>query len=199
LKNQEFNEEAILQKITLQNDYKAFEVLFKHYYQRLCNYALRVVPSPEVAEEVVSDVFFKFWKNRASIVIQSSLGAYLFRAVKNQALDYLKLKSNQHLRLDDVLPFWEQSEDKSSENPENTLLYQELDRELAAAIEALPPQCKIIFKYSRDEGLKYKEIAEALHISIKTVETQMGRALKSIREALHKYITPILFAVFFLS
>ena len=174
--------EQLFSSVTSSDDYQSFEIIFNKYYNFLCNYALKFVSSPDVAEEVVSDVFFKVWKNRKKIVIKTSFESYLFRAVKNQSLDFLKSKANQNLSLEDVLPVYEKS---SGLTPEDILSYKELENKLEESIESLPPKCQRIFKSSRFEGLKYAEIAIKYGISVKTVETQMGRALSHLRKAVY--------------
>jgi RNA polymerase sigma-70 factor (ECF subfamily) len=175
--------EQLFEQVVSTDDYKAFEFIFNKYYNFLCNYALKFVVSPDVAEEVVSDVFYKVWKNRKKIVIKTSFESYLFRAVKNQSLDFLKSKANQNLSLDDVSPVYERKADMT---PEDTLMFQELEGGIEDAIESLPPKCKRIFKSSRFQGLKYAEIADKYGISVKTVETQMGRALSHLRNAVRR-------------
>lgn len=166
------------------NDFQAFEKLFHHFYKPLFRYALKYVGSPMVAEEVVSDVFFKIWKNRERITIQDSLQAYLFKSVRNQSLDYLK--SQAHLRNNhEEIPLHLEN---GYANPEEEIIAEELNQQIENAIETLPPQCRVIFRLSRDNGLKYKEIAEKMNLSVKTVETQMGRALKQLRVILKESI-----------
>ncbi|HYC84648.1 MAG TPA: RNA polymerase sigma-70 factor, partial [Chryseosolibacter sp.] len=128
--------------------------------------------------EIVDDVFCNLWKNRKRIHITMSFRSYLLTSVRNKSLDCLrKIKHEKMLVLDAAAGVaCEQS--VASE----TLFYEELHRQIDAAIQGLPPQCKTIFLMSRDQNLKYKEIAELLKISIKTVDTQMGRALKYLRK-----------------
>lgn len=181
-------------KVVNQNDYKAFEQIFHFLYNSLCNYSLKYVKDNTIAEEVVSDVFFKIWKNRAKINVISSFQHYIFRAVKNQCLDYLKSKKNQNISIDEV-GFY--IYDTFAESPEEELQTQELDDKIEQAIASLPKQCRLIFSMSREDGLKYREIAEKLGISIKTVETQIGRALKALRNYLKGDIAALLIFLLF--
>ncbi len=183
------NTEKLFERVTQQSDYKAFEVLFHKYYEYLCNYALKFVPSPQIAEEVVSDVFYKVWKNRERIEIKTSFESYVFKAVKNQSLDFLKSKANAIAYKTESMPV---IYDGVTDSPEDQMVIKELDSKIEAAIESLPPQCKMIFKSSRLQGLKYTEIAEKLNISVKTVETQMGRALKHLRQALRSELPSVM-------
>ena len=160
----------------------AFETIFNQYYASLCLFASRMLNDDEKAEEIVQDLFVNLWSKRANIQVDSSLKHYLFRSVKNLCLNQL-----QHLKIR------EKYAQKAKENLE--LRYQEndyfievgLSRKIEESIESLPEKRKQIFKLSREEGLKYKEIAEQLNLSIKTVEAQMGLALKQLREKLKDY------------
>ncbi|MCU0338535.1 MAG: RNA polymerase sigma-70 factor [Spirosomaceae bacterium] len=173
----------LYQQVQEHNDYKAFEKLFKQYYKPVCAYAYKILNEVEVAEEVASDVFLKLWRQRDRLEIQTSFDSYLFRAVRNLCLDYRKANknTNQWVEMTEINQYDAEPSDPS---PEQELQYWELHERVEAVIEQLPPQCKLIFRMSRDEGMKYREIAETLNISVKTVETQMGRALKHLRENL---------------
>ena len=177
-----------LERLVKHDDYQAFESIFHHFYKTLCRYALKYVHSPEIAEEVVSDVFFKVWKNRGQIAIHTSLQAYLYMSVRNQALDYLKSRSHLKTRYEELPLHLE----NGYAMPDEELIAEELDQQIEKAIDTLPPQCQTIFRLSRDKGLKYKEIAEQMNLSIKTVETQMGRALKQLRLLLQDSRTALL-------
>lgn len=181
-------------RLVKHDDYQAFESIFHHFYKTLCRYALKYVHSPEIAEEVVSDVFFKVWKNRAQISIHTSLQAYLYMSVRNQALDYLKSRTHLKTKFEELPLHLE----NGYAAPDEELIAEELDQRIEKAIDTLPPQCQAIFRLSRDKGLKYKEIAEQLNLSIKTVETQMGRALKQLRLLLQDNQTALLTVSFWL-
>ncbi|MEM7548602.1 MAG: RNA polymerase sigma-70 factor [Bacteroidota bacterium] len=157
-----------------------FETIYNHYYQRLLFFSKRFVDSTELAEEVVSDVFFKLWKKRREISISSSFQSYLYTAVRNRCLDYLR-KAQVSGDADDHV-FENQPSEHS--NPFDMLVSDSIFNKIETAIEELPTDRRRIFRMSRDQGLKYKEIAMQLNISIKTVETQMGRSLKHIRKRL---------------
>lgn len=167
-------------RLLREEDYQAFEIIFKHYYAYLCNFALRFTVNREDAENIVSEVFYKIWKNRKKIKIATSLNAYLFTSVRNQALD--------HLRKVTVVeePVHELNFELNAKasNPEQVAMFHELESRIEHAIEQLPEQRRLIFKLNREEGLKYREIAARLKISVKTVETQMGRSLKFLRKTL---------------
>jgi RNA polymerase sigma-70 factor (family 1) len=174
--------ENLFGRVVATGDYHAFRELFTHHYRSLCNYAMRVVVTREIAEEVVSDVFVKLWKNREQIEVHTSFQAYIYRAVRNQALDYLKLRihrQNERESLDSVQ--WNMTH-ADHFSPADELSFNEFYEHVEGCIQALPRQCQLIFRLSREEGLRYRDIAERLAISVKTVETQMSRALKVLRE-----------------
>jgi RNA polymerase sigma-70 factor (family 1) len=171
--------EDLMVKILRDNDYESFQSLFKKMYSPLCVFCFKFVGIREVCEELVSDVFYNIWKNRARLEV-SSPKAYLFTAVRNRGFDYLrKFKRN-------ILCDLQEATHVSSGacDGENMIIQEELQQLLDGSIARLPKQCRLIFELSRDQGMKYREIALMLNISIKTVETQMGRALKHLRESL---------------
>jgi RNA polymerase sigma-70 factor (ECF subfamily) len=172
-------------------DVNAFETMFRTYYQPLCRYAYSFVHETEEAEEIVQSSFISFWEKKESIEITTSVKAYLYRAIRNACLNNLKhekvkLAFAQHQAY---------SGSKQDESSEQTLLHDELEQKIMAAMQKLPEQCRIIFKLSRFEELKYQEIADQLNISIKTVENQMGKALKIMREQLREYL-PLIAVLF---
>ena len=164
----------------------AFEALFRSYYPRLCRFAMRMTGSKHAAEELVQDLFVKLWVKRHDLKPEGSLRSYLYRAIRNQAINYLKQKS----RIDS--PTVEPDDLRSeSPNPIEELYARELRTTIEEAIHLLPPRCRLIFLLHRFDGLTYSEIAEILNISVKTVETQMGRALKALRSLLAHYLPPV--------
>jgi RNA polymerase sigma-70 factor (ECF subfamily) len=161
------------------DNYRAFEAIFKRTYPSLCTYANRIVKDRELAEELVDDVFCNVWRNRKRIQIKASFRSYLIASVRNKSFDCLrKLKNRRNLALDTVS---EVANGQSIALEE--IIFEELNQQIEGAIQALPRQCRTIFQMSRNEDLRYKEIAAILQISIKTVDTQMGRALKHLRKA----------------
>jgi RNA polymerase sigma-70 factor, ECF subfamily len=166
----------------IQNDCTvSFSKLFQKKYNPLCLYAQRIVGAHELAEEVVSDVFMKLWRNRQALEINYSYKAYLYRAVRNQAYDYLKSRSNTNSQLTDAIEDCTAAYALSTDSIEDNYYAKELQYKIETAIEQLPRQCKIIFRMSREEQLKYHEIADRMGLSVKTIETQIGRALKHLR------------------
>ncbi|MCL4483856.1 MAG: RNA polymerase sigma-70 factor [Bacteroidetes bacterium] len=170
------------------DDRQAFERVFRESYRPLTAYAFRFVKDLPSAENIVQDVYLKLWQNRHELMITTSLVHYLFRSVKNQSINHLnkvKIRS-EYTRMqiaEDSIP-----EDFNAFYPEIGLLDK-----IESSISALPEKRQKIFRLSREEGLKYHEIAERLDISIKTVETQMTLALKQLRESLKDYHHLVLF------
>jgi RNA polymerase sigma-70 factor (ECF subfamily) len=139
--------------------------------------------SREAAEDVVQEVMLNLWRHRETLSVEDSLRAYLYRAVRNRALNSARNDRVRREAIPHLVP-----ESPESPSSESALLEGELETAARAAIAELPPRCREIFELSRVKGLRYTEIAETLGISIKTVETQMGRALKSLRERLAPYL-----------
>ncbi len=149
----------------------------------------------DAAEEIVQDLFVKFWENRATIKISSSVRSYLFTSVRNSCLNFIK-----HLKIEESYKQYNEIERESgSITVDEEFEGSELEKQIRKAIDQLPPERKKVFIMSRFEGLKYREIAEKSGISIKTVENQMGKAIKFLRQELVEYTTiiAIVFANFF--
>lgn len=172
--------EQILVERLRNKDKTAFELVFNHYYGLLKRYAMRFLDEPEEAEEMVQDVFMKFWEKCEALAPESSIKSYLYRSVHNTCLNYIKHQRVKDVYKQYVMEFMERQVDHVDLDTTNGLVQERILHE----IDQLPPRCCEIFKLSRFEGLKYHEIAEHLEISIKTVEVQMGKALKTLREAL---------------
>jgi len=165
-----------------QGDVKQFESLFRSSYVSLVRYAKSFVRDHDSAEEIVQDLFFKLWNERDRITIETTLNGYLFRSVHNRCLHLLEHRKviEKHERETII-------EQKGSiENVTEHVQYNELQIAIAKILERLPERCGKIFCMNRFEGLKYTEIAEKLAISVKTVEVDMGKALKEFRKALRE-------------
>ncbi len=159
------------------NDKTALQVLFDQYFGMLCNIALRYTKNRDAAKDVVQGVFIKFWEKRHQLDITSSEKSYLCRMTINEAISYLR-KEKKHLH--DELAF----DISDYKNAEDKVVQTETVQTIHQAIDTLPPRCQLIFKMSRFEEMTYKEIAVQLDISPKTVEHQMGKALKILRKLL---------------
>ena len=171
-----------------QGDQNSFKSVFDQHYQGLCNYARKFLDDMDTAEEIVQDLFVRFWEKRADMELSTSLSSYLYRSVHNGCLNYIKSQNVRSQHRANV----EASSQDGHQDFEDTYATHELSERIANVIESLPEQCRKIFKLKRQENLKNREIAEKLGISIKTVEAQMGKALKILREKLKDYAIAIL-------
>lgn len=167
-------------RIALQSDEQAYEELFHHFYPSLYQFALSFVKTGQIAEEVVSDVFIRIWQKRAALARIHDLKLYIFISTKNTSLNYLRQQKK-----DAVLPDDYRVQLRSVYfDPEQLLITAEMINRIQEAINQLPPRCQLIFKLIKDDGLKYKEVAELLNLSLKTVENQMTVALRKIGSAI---------------
>jgi RNA polymerase sigma-70 factor (ECF subfamily) len=165
-------------------DERALEVVFRAHYAGMASFVQRYVRSSDLAEELVQDVFLKLWSKREQLTEIETFRTYLFRAARNTALNYLRrAKLERRWREEQAVV----DEPPTSYSADEETTEQEVAKAVQAAIQRLPPRCREIFLLSRDGGLTYAEIARSLEISVKTVETQMGRALKSLRSSLQQY------------
>jgi len=163
-----------------QGDVKQFESLFRSSYVSLVRYAKSFVRDHDTAEEIVQDLFFRLWTDRNKIRIDTSLNGYLFRAVHNKCLHLLEHKKVIEKHEREII----QGQAENIDNTSEMVRYNELQSAIARVLERLPERCGRIFCMNRFEGLKYNEIADKLAISVKTVEADMGKALKEFRKAL---------------
>lgn len=183
--------EQSLIMLLARKDEAAFEQVFKTHFKGLHAYACTMVKDSDEAEEIVQQVFFRIWERAASLQITGSVAAYLYRAVHNESLNYLK---HQKVRAGYQMHV-AYSQRGVADAPAKKLVSQELEVRFRDALNELPEQCRTIFQLSRFEELKYREIADKLRISVKTVENQMGKALKIMRVKLAEFLT-ILFILF---
>jgi len=177
-------------------DKQSLELLFHTLYPRLCAYARKFLQDTDDAEEVVQELFYSLWKNRASLDESKSLHSYLFTSVKNSCLNLIESKKCR-TRYADMMKFMYSSGDANYNNSYHTLLANDLENDFHSALEQLPQECRKVFVLSRMEGLKYQEIATRLNVSIKTVETQMSRALTKLRLQLKGHMTIFLLFTLF--
>lgn len=176
-------QEDILKRLKA-NDRSALKELFQLFYPSVCQSIHRLVRDKAMVEDLAQEVFLRFWNKRQQINITSSLSAYLRRMATNEALGYLRSRKtfeNEEIILN--------NESEGSQNVESQYLDGELQDHIKAAINELPPKCRAVFVLSRFEELTYQEIADRMEISIKTVENQMGRALRLLRSKLKSYLT----------
>lgn len=167
----------------------AFEKVFRQYFKGLHAYAYTFMKDDEQAEEIVQNVFFRVWEKRGGLKTDGSVKAYLYRAVHNESLNYLK---HQKTRAAFQVHYNEAAEPLAG-NASEKVLTAELGQHIQKALDELPQQCRTIFQMSRFEHLKYQQIADQLNLSIKTVENQMGKALKILRLKLAEFLPLVLF------
>ncbi|MDZ7757966.1 RNA polymerase sigma-70 factor [Rhodohalobacter sp.] len=161
-------------------DQCAFEKLFHLHYSRLCVFSNSYLKSLDLSRDVVQEVFIKIWDNREEFDIKHSLKAYLYQAVRNQSLNHLE-KNKQKIRLKESL---KEQRDMLQERALDDFNTEELTQKIWKMVEELPERRKTIFILYRKHGLSYKEIAEVMGITRKTVENQMGKSLQFLRERL---------------
>ena len=181
----------IVKKIK-EGDIHVFEEIYNEHYHVLCSYAQRFVFNPEDAREIVQGVFVKIWKIRETLPDDIHFKTYLYTAVRNRCLDYLKhLKIINNYKAELLKQVSEAIQNNSNtlETPLEGLITKELEEKIMAAIDSLPEKGREVFILSRFEGMKYKEIAEKLNISVNTVETHMSRAINTLRKSLSGYIS----------
>ncbi len=167
-----------VQERLLNDDQEAVRLLYVHLGNRLFQLAYAIVKSREVSEEIVSDVLLQVWKNRERMARMENLRLYLYVSIKNRCFSHLR-RSEEKSRpqgFDEwYLPYYQL--DKS---PEELMISGEMLQHIHNAINSLPVKCRLIFKLAKEDGLKHREIAELLGLSVKTVENQMGIALQKI-------------------
>jgi len=173
-------------RIALSEDMTAYKELYLLMFDSLFHFSYSFVKSKQVAEELVSDVFVKLWQIRSQLNAVDNLKLYLFGITKNFSLSYLaRASKNLSIQLD-AMDLNETDIESVIEfkNPENLYISKETIKNVMKAIQGLPPQCQIIFSLVKVEGLRYKEVARLLDISVFTVRNQVAIATKKIEEAL---------------
>jgi RNA polymerase sigma-70 factor (ECF subfamily) len=186
-KDKQIASDADLVRSIRKGDQKAFEDLFLAYCGLMVNYARQFVVDLAMAENIVQDVFVNTWKRREHLDPEGKIRAYLFTAVRNQALK--QLRRTEIEQQSEMSPAEAESGEAS---PEASWTREELVLAIHAAVEQLPTRCRTIFIMNRYERLTYQEIAQILGLSIKTVETQMGRALQVLRRSLSHLVNLLL-------
>jgi RNA polymerase sigma-70 factor (ECF subfamily) len=161
-----------------------FEALYLEYHKYLIGLAYNIVRDKDSAKDIVQEVFAKLWRNRETLQFGDQIKHYLFKATSHTSLNYLRSQRKIY-RIED----FERIKDIASSAGTETASFKELELRSRQAIDRLPPQCKMIFLLSRQEGLKYHEIADTLGLSVKTIENQMGIALEKLRRDLKPFLS----------
>ncbi len=157
---------------------RAFETLFRTYYEPLCRHANLFVEDLETAEEIVQELFYVIWKERESLEIFTSVSGYLYRSVKNKSLQHLE---HEKVRDNYRKMYVEENTDTGTSTPLEELEYKELEQQIQETLYGLPERRQKIFRMNRMEGKKYNEIAQELQISVKTVEAEISKVLWELR------------------
>jgi len=176
--------------VTGKFDEQTLEALFRSHYQGLCRFAAGYVKQEDVAREIVQDAFVSLWEKRDTIDPGKSIKSYLSTTVRNKCLNHLR----NHKKFSNDLLAIENLADEAGYDQPDRLVEQEIRDVISAGIAGLPEKCREIFMLNRHENLKYQQIADKLGISVKTVETQMSKALQHMRIRLADYL-PVLFFI----
>lgn len=184
-------EEQLLQSLR-QGQQEALRQLFERYYEDLVRRLYRLIPDQSTAEDLVQEVFVRLWEKRAELDIRQSLGAYLHRMAVNRALSYLRKQKTRRESYPKEAP-----KVGISAQAEQDLAAEELRQKIRRALQDLPARCREVFVLSRYEQLTYRQIAERLDISVKTVENQLSKALKIMRRHLKDYFSLLFLLGFF--
>ena len=163
-------------------DEHAFKLVFENLYDALVRYAFTFLKDSDEAEDIVQLQFVKLWEKRAELTIHTSVKAFMYSAIYNACINKLKQQQVRQSYAKEVQLY------ATNSSSADELQHKELEQKIEQALQVLPEQCAKIFKMSRFEHLKYKEIADELNLSIKTIENQMGKALKILREQLKDYL-----------
>jgi RNA polymerase sigma-70 factor (family 1) len=176
----QFDEQYYLQ-LFIAGDEDAFNAIFKRYYTGLLNFAKVLIPYPsDEAEDVLAEMFFHLWHNRRKIVVNTTLGAYLYVAVRNRVYDHYRKRKTLFSLPDDAMP---EAPAEGYLQPDHLLMYKDAASRIRQLVTELPPQMRLVFTLHRDEGFSYEEISGLLNISVNSVKTHMFRAVKMLRNA----------------
>ncbi len=185
------NGDSITRRIK-QGDHGAFRTLYKEYYLGLCIHTKRFVGNKEDAEEIVQDVFLRLWDRRETLDIQENIGSYLYQAVRNASINYLKhlqVVQKYNLATSERIKAAQDFYAITQENGQSIYIANEFEGHINAAIDDLPDKCRAIFQMSRFEGLKIDDIADKQGVTKNTVHKQISIALEKLREALQTHLS----------
>lgn len=169
--------------------YTSFKKLFDKHYSELCSLAYNYLKDVEKSKDVVQEVYIKVWEKKQNLITEKNAHYYLFTSVKNNCIDILR-KHKYTLSLSDEVVANTLADDEIDNNHDESDKHITVQEFIQKALEELPPKCKIIFMMSRFDKMTYKQIAEKLNISVKTVENQMGKAIRIMREYIKKHKLP---------
>lgn len=178
-----YNEEQLLQRAAA-GSRDAFTALFHLYRHKLYSFLLRTTGSPQIAEDVIQDIFLKLWKDRENLVNIEQFGHYIYRMAQNQVINAMKRMARETL----ILAELKQQQAAAMSEAEDNLSLREIKEKLQTALDKLPPKQKLVFTLSRDQGLRHDEIARRLNISPSTVNNHMIEALRRLRRQLQSHL-----------
>lgn len=167
-----------------------FQTLFRNEYDRLCRYALTYMQDSQLAEDVVQDTFIKIWEQKKELIVTPNIRFYLITAVRNNCISALRRQKVQQVYYMEETPepepepfphFREQEEERNMQR-----------RKIVKALNLLPPKCREVFLLVKLQGMSYKQTATILNLSVKTVENQMGKALRIFRETTLGTLLPLI-------
>lgn len=168
-------------RISQYDDEIAYKDIFFTFYKALVRFSMTFVEERETAEEVVSDVMMKMWEKRKTLSSIENLRVYLYISTKNTSLNYLSKKRLQVVSLDNLTIDFP----SPALNPEQLMITAEMVRRINNAVNSLPPRCKLVFRLVKEDGLPYRDVAQILNVSIKTIDNQLAIALRKISEAIN--------------
>lgn len=171
-----------------EGDIGSFEQVFHSHCKELVRYANTILKNTDEAEDIVQQLFVNLWQKRESLQVNTSIRSYLYRAVHNNCLNRIQQLSVQQT----YTAYLGYAGEQHSAPASAAVQQKEVEKAIEEAMEKLPEQCRKIFKLSRQEGMKYQQIADELNLSVKTVENQMGKALKHMREQLKDYLPGVI-------
>ncbi len=184
----EYESELIIRKALEADTAKGIELLFRWYYNPLCSHAVRYVSSREIAEDIVSDVFYHFHSEQIFRKVDTSYRAYLFTSVRYRAFDYVRAEMKRSTSLQQA----EYMAIREDQQPDSLTQFEDLYHDVLRAIDELPVKRREIYLMHRFEGKKYQEIAKEMSLSLRTVETHMYQAIHQVR----KFLTDRWLAIF---
>jgi len=171
------NDDVVFKQLK-QGSVSSFNLLFDKYYHELCSFSNIIISNQQLAEEVVADVFVKIWQKKEFIEITTSVKSYLYKSTKNTTISYLRKKKVDEVSLDDIFNLQEEN----SSNPESIIIQGETLEQIKDVLSILPKKSKMVFQMHRFNQLKYKDIAEIMNVSVKSIEKHMSKSMKILRE-----------------
>lgn len=175
-----------MESISKHSDQEAAREFFEIFHPKMVRFAVIYTSSVHIANDIVSEVFMKLFRNRDRLTEIRDIQYYLYRSVKNQCITYIRRQKNE-MSVDEIV--WEDAGyTYEIQNPESEFLTKELVSEIEEIVNNFPPKRKIIYKMVVIDGLKYKEAAEILNLSVKTIENHLALAVKDLRQKIRKYL-----------